>query len=118
MPLLVLIDRCPLCGRAADAGGHTPLPPAWMCRACGEPVGGLDEDLGCCCALGSAAAGTEVGSAAAGTEVASAARTGTSSRGDGDSLTFVSAGTAGRGGMTSEPGDSGEAPGRAGAMNS
>src|SRR5690349_1017745 len=35
MPLLVLIDRCPLCGCAADAGGHTPLPPAWMCIACG-----------------------------------------------------------------------------------
>src|SRR5271157_4341655 len=34
MPSVVLIVRCPLCGRAAEAGGHSPLPPAWMCIAC------------------------------------------------------------------------------------
>src|SRR5262245_37655047 len=33
-PSRVLIVRCPLCGCAAEAGGHTPRAPAWMCIAC------------------------------------------------------------------------------------
>src|SRR4051794_17367824 len=31
---MVLIARCPLWRFAADAGGHTPRAPAWMCIAC------------------------------------------------------------------------------------
>src|SRR5919204_3989028 len=31
---MVLIARWPLCRRAAEAGGHTPRAPAWMCIAC------------------------------------------------------------------------------------
>src|SRR3954464_1151117 len=38
MPLLVLIETCPLWMRAAGAGGQMPWPPAWMCMACGCPL--------------------------------------------------------------------------------
>src|SRR4051794_342119 len=37
MPSVVEIDEWPLWSPAAEAGGHWPWPPAWMCIACGAP---------------------------------------------------------------------------------
>src|SRR3954471_16421778 len=41
MPSVVEIVSLPLWGWAADAGGHWPWAPAWMCMACGAPLSRL-----------------------------------------------------------------------------
>src|SRR3954462_9990894 len=41
MPSVVEIVSLPLWGCAAEAGGHWPWAPAWMCIACGAPLSRL-----------------------------------------------------------------------------